>query len=94
MDSMAAVATSAALPWMGVLMAALNACPCVKSIYQPYRKLTDNYTPQYSALEDWPQAHALGGIRATSVLQPKQGRAGAMHIRGSSCTRRSCCHSR
>ena len=30
MDSMAAVATSAALPWMGVLMAALNACPCIK----------------------------------------------------------------
>lgn len=28
MDSMAAVATSAALPWMGVLIAARKACPC------------------------------------------------------------------
>ncbi len=27
MESMAAVATSAALPWMGVLIAARNACP-------------------------------------------------------------------
>ena len=30
MDSMAAVATSAALPWMGVLMAARRACACCK----------------------------------------------------------------
>ena len=40
MDSMAAVATSAALPWMGVLMAALNACPCIKRHF--HTKLADN----------------------------------------------------
>ena len=34
MASMAAVATSAALPWMGVLIAARSAWPCVAPVYE------------------------------------------------------------
>lgn len=32
MATMAEAATSAAEPWMGVLMAALSACPCLREV--------------------------------------------------------------